>query len=91
MTDQNWPLSKSQWTKQNIRAEFRLARQLLEQAGRDRDHVMLKPLRDIVRQIEHAMTKEQFSLEMDDFDEVSPSIHAGVLAKVKAYEQEGAS
>ena len=86
MTQHNWPLSKSEWTKQNIRAEFRLARQLLEQAGRDRDYVLSKPLSQIVRQMEQALTPEQYSLEMDDFSELSPSVYAGVLAKVKEQE-----
>jgi hypothetical protein len=87
MTQHNWPLSKSEWTKQNIRSEFRLARQLLDQAGRDRDYVLSKPLSQIVRQIEQALTPEQYSLEMDDFSELSPSVYAGVLAKVKEQEK----
>ena len=86
MTQHNWPLSKTEWTKKNIRAEFRLAQQLLEQACRDRDYVLSKPLSQIVRQMEQALTPEQYSLEMDDFSELSPSVYAGVLAKVKEQE-----
>ena len=82
----NWPLSKGQWTRQNIREEYRLARGLLEQAARDQDAVLSKPLSDIVLQMENALTPDQFSLERDDFSEVSESVYQDILRKVREWE-----
>jgi len=87
-TQHEWPLPKSQWTRQNIRYQYRLARHLLQQSRRDHYYEVTKALKDIVREMESKLTVPQYSLEMDDFSEVSPSIHADVLAAVKAYEVE---
>ena len=89
-TQHKWPLPKSQWTRQNIRSQYRLALHLLQQSRRDRFYDVTKALKDIVREIESKLTVPQYSLEMDDFSEVSPSYHADVLAAVKAYEEEKA-
>ena len=82
----NWPLSRNQWTRQNIRNEYRLARDLLYQAAKDRNAFLAKDLDYIVSQMELFLTKEQFSLERDDFSEVSEGIFKQVLEKVKKQE-----
>jgi len=87
MEKENWPLSKSQWTKQNIRKEYRLARNLLYQSCKDRDAVFSGHLNEIVQQMELFLTKKQFSLERDDFSEVSESIFKQVFEKVKQQEK----
>jgi hypothetical protein len=80
-------LKKSEWTPQNIRKQWKLCELQCDYARSEGDREAVSYYRQLQQQIENKMTPEQFSLEADDFSEVSEHLFRAVEAKVKEQER----
>ena len=80
-------LKKSEWTPQNIRQQYQLCEWQFDHARSEGDREAVSYYRHLQQQIENKMTPEQFSLEADDFSEVSEHLFLTVKAKVKEQEK----
>lgn len=84
-------LPRSEWTPQNIRKQWKLCELQCDYARSEGDREAVSYYRQLQQQIENKMTPEQFSLEADDFSEVSEHLFLEVKAKVKEQEKEKAN
>jgi len=85
--EQNMKILTSKSTPQNVREQYAICLNLIEEAQQQNDREFIGHWKNTLQRIEEKMTPEQFSLLMDDW-ESGPAFDA-LLAKVK--KQEGAS
>jgi hypothetical protein len=71
-------LPQSQITAANVREEFSKCRRIIESARADNDYEQVAHYKQRLAKIENKMTPEQYSIEMDDFSELSECVYHAI-------------